>query len=139
MSQNAFFVMLKPDALSRGLVGEILSRFEKRGFIFLKIKMMTPQDKNFNVVLKEHYVEFEKKSFYSTMMDFLQSDPVIILMMIGNIDTAREIVGSTIPSEAQRGTIRGDYASSLPQNLIHCSHTAEAAAREVELWSAVFE
>jgi len=135
MSVNTFFVMLKPDAVSRGLVGEILARFEKKGFKLKKMKMLSHQ----RDILEIHYQEYQEKSFYSDMIEFLCSGPIVILLMSGNIDTARVITGHKIPSEACAGSIRGDYACSLPQNLIHCSHTAEAAAKEVELWSTVFD
>lgn len=135
MSVNTFFVMLKPDAVARGLVGKIIARFEKKGFRLKKMKMLSHQ----RDILEVHYQEFEEKSFYADMIEFLCSGPIIILLMSGNIETAREIVGHKIPSEASPGSIRGDYACALPQNLIHCSHTAETAAKEVELWSRVFD
>lgn len=130
--------MLKPDTHERGLIGEIISRFEKRGFQILNLKMLDSQNPHVSVLLKAHCEAFENKSFYGDLISFLHSGPIVIMMLKGNIETAKEIVGSTIPSDAKAGSIRGDYACSLPSNLVHCSHSAEEAAAEVELWSAMF-
>lgn len=130
MTTNAFFIMIKPDAVARGLVGEIITRFERKGFKVKELRFLT----NARPYLEQHYESFKEKSFYSDLIDFLCSGPIIIGIMNGNIEAAREIVGATIPSEAKPGTIRGDYACTLPQNLIHTSHSAEEAAHEIDLW-----
>lgn len=126
--------MLKPDALRRGLVGDIFSRFEKRGFIIKQLRQLSPSSSTF----ADHYSDFRDKSFFKGMIDFLCTGPVIIAIMEGNIDTARKLVGDTVPSNAAPDSIRGMYASSLPENLIHCSHDAGVAALEVAMWAPLF-
>lgn len=131
--------MLKPDAVFRGLIGEIFSRFERKDFV---IRNMMVVDPDLSPVVREklqaHYAEFADKSFYGELMTFLCSGPIVIAILYGNIDVARQLVGSTNPSDAEAGSIRGDYACSLPRNLIHCSHSNVDAVRENELWSDIF-
>ncbi|HMP28037.1 MAG TPA: nucleoside-diphosphate kinase [Saprospiraceae bacterium] len=133
MSSTAFFVMAKPDALKRGLLGEIISRFEKRGFVLKTLKTLLPED--FKDVMDMHYGEHKEKSFYDKLIEFSTSGKICAMIWYGNIDVARKLVGATIPSEALPGTIRGDYSCSLPNNLIHCSDSPENALRELSLWA----
>lgn len=133
MSSERFFVMGKPDALKRGLLGEIISRFEKRGFVLEQLRIVNPQE--YVSLVKEHYAEHEGKTFYNPLIEFTCSGPICAMIWVGNIQVARSLIGSTLPWDAKPGTIRGDYASSLPNNLVHCSDGSESAKREVELWS----
>lgn len=132
MSSQRFFVMAKPDAVRRGLTGEIVRRFEKRGFVLDQIQIVNPVD--YDSVVKEHYIEHKGKTFYEGLINFTLSGRICLMVWSGNIQVARSLIGSTLPWDAQPGTIRGDYASSLPDNLVHCSDGPESAKREVDLW-----
>lgn len=135
MSSSLFFLMAKPDAVKRCLVGEIVSRFEQRGFTLRSFRYLTPE--KLGDILPEHYKEHFGKGFYQNLMAFSLSGPVCAMVWEGNIQVARSMVGATLPWDAVFGTIRGDYANSLPCNLVHCSDGPESAAREVELWSKI--
>jgi nucleoside-diphosphate kinase len=128
--------MAKPDALKRALLGDIIRRFEVRGFQLLQLKMV--QSKDIEDIIPLHYEEHKGKSFYLDLVRFSLSGPVCAMVWSGNIEVARLLVGSTAPQTAVPGSIRGDYACVLPENLIHCSDTPESAAREIELWSKIF-
>lgn len=130
MATSLFFVLLKPDSIRRFLVGTILERFETRGFTLRKMRMFVPTKE----VVETHYSEHQGKGFFGPLVDFTTSGPVIAMVWDGNIEVARKLVGATIPSESPPGTIRGDFACTLPNNLIHCSDSRESASREVELW-----
>lgn len=138
MSHSKFFMMIKPDGVRRGLVGKIISRFEKRGFVLLNMYMIDSNDNlsgnNKLSLLQQHYEEHSSKGFYQGLIEFMNEGSVIPMLWKGNLEVAREMIGSTIPRNALVGTIRGDYASSIPENLIHCSDGPESAAREVSIW-----
>jgi nucleoside-diphosphate kinase len=136
MSSQRFFVMAKPDAVRRGLTGEIVRRFEKRGFVLEHIHIFDPQA--WRGVIEDHYAEHKGKSFYDALIKFTLSGRICAMVWSGNIQVARSLIGSTLPWDAQPGTIRGDYASSLPENLVHCSDNPENAKREVDLWQPLF-
>lgn len=136
MTSRSFFVMAKPDAIKRALLGDIIKRFEVKGFKLLELKLVHPKD--MEDIIPQHYAEHKEKSFYIDLVKFSLSGPVCAMVWAGNIEVARLIVGSTAPQSAASGSIRGDYACVLPENLIHCSDTPESAAREIELWSKVF-
>ena len=142
MSIEKTFVMIKPDGVQRGLVGEIISRFEKAGFKIVSMKFIHV-DRDFS---KKHYNEHLEKSFYSSLEEFLVSGPVVALVIEGAkaIKRIRTIVGSTEPHSASPGTIRGDYCHitydradsknrQMP-NLIHASDSPESSNREISLW-----
>lgn len=131
MATREFFLMAKPDAVRRGLIGEIISRFEKRGFSLTRCRLFTPSQE----LVREHYKEHEGKSFYEGLVNFTLEGNVFAMIWSGNIQVARSMVGSTRPEDALPGTIRGDFSCSLPMNLVHCSDGPESATREVELWS----
>lgn len=131
---TSFCVILKPDAVKRRLVGKIFSRFEKRGFEILKVRMIDP-DEDYLSLLHEHYASHNSKSYFSGLIDFMMSGRVIVMEITGDISVARSIVGeSTVPHKFPPGSIRGDYACSIPENLIHCSENVESAQREVDIW-----
>ena len=125
-----FIVLIKPDAVQRGLIGEILSRFEKRGFRFLNMNY----GKATKGTIEKHYEEHKGKAFYDRLVDFSIAGPMVVLLVSGDIDVARKIVGETSPSLSEPGTIRGDYSCVLPFNLVHCSNTKEDANFEINLW-----
>ena len=130
MATSIFFVMIKPDGIKRRLVGKIISRFERKGFELINMKMHLPSKQ----IIEQHYLEHADKSFYEELIEFTTSGPVIPMLWKGNIEVARQIVGKTVPWDARKGTIRGDFACCLPQNLVHCSDTVESAKNETELW-----
>ena len=127
-------VLIKPDAVQRGLIGEILKRFEQRGLKIIATKMVWI-DREFT---KKHYYEHIDKPFFEELASFIEEGPLVALVIEGlkAIQVVRKIIGSTRPEEASPGTIRGDYAHFLVrgQNLVHASANEKDAKREIELW-----
>ncbi|MCL4220902.1 MAG: nucleoside-diphosphate kinase [Phycisphaerales bacterium] len=127
-------IILKPDAVQRGLMGRIISRFEDKGLQIVGMKMMTiSQD-----LAARHYEAHKAKPFYKGLVDFMTSSPVVVLAVKGNnaIAVARKMMGATFGSNAEAGTIRGDFGVSNSFNLIHGSDSPEAAERELGLFFA---
>ena len=126
------FVILKPDAVQRGLVGEILARFERRGLKFAAIKMVQVSDE----LARQHYAVHEGKPFFDGLIQYITSAPVVAMILEGSgaIALVRNTVGSTRPIEAAPGTIRGDYGIEVGRNLVHASDGPETAASEIALW-----
>ena len=125
------FVMIKPDGVQRGLVGEILSRFEKKGFKIVAAKFgVLPE-----AIVDKHYEEHLAKPFYPGMKASITSGPVFRFVLEGYnvIATVRKMNGATNPAEAAPGTVRGDYALSIGKNVIHASDAPESAAREIDI------
>ncbi len=125
------FVMIKPDGVQRGLVGEILSRFEKKGFKIAAAKFGVLSE----AVVDQHYAEHLAKPFYPGMKAYITSGPVFRFVLEGEnvIATVRKMNGATNPAEANPGTVRGDYALSIGKNVIHASDAPESAAREIAI------
>jgi nucleoside-diphosphate kinase len=125
-------VLIKPDAMRRGLAGEILRRFEQRGLELREARLVQVDD----ALAKEHYAEHAEKPFFGELVEFITSGPTLALVVEGEgaIATVRTTVGATNPAEAGPGTIRGDLALSMPDNLVHGSDSPESAAREIALW-----
>lgn len=123
-------VILKPDCIQRNLVGDIISRFEKKGLKIVGIKMMQVSD----VLLEEHYLHIKDKPFFPGIRDFMKSSPVIVMALegFGIIESLRIIVGPTKGYTADGGTIRGDYSMSTQSNLVHASDSPEAAVAEIK-------
>ena len=127
------FVILKPDAVERGLVGEILGRFERKGLSIVALEHRQLDEK----ILGKHYAEHKGKGFYGELVSFMSRGPVITIVLEGPQDTwqvARTMMGATNALLAAPGTIRGDLGRELPANLIHGSDSAESAAREIALF-----
>lgn len=126
------FLMIKPDGVQRGLIGEIVSRFEKKGFKLANAKFMTVSRE----LAEKHYEELKDKPFFGELVDFITSGPVFAMIWEGNnvISVARAMMGKTNPADAAPGTIRADYAVSVGMNIIHGSDSPENAAREIDLW-----
>jgi nucleoside-diphosphate kinase len=122
-------ILIKPDAIQRGLAGRILTRFEEKGLKLVGMKMMTLS----NDLLKEHYSHLADKPFFPGTVRFMQSTPVIALFLEGLdvVETVRRLCGITKSREAAPGTIRGDWAMSVQANLVHASDSVETAAAEV--------
>ncbi|BCJ85387.1 nucleoside-diphosphate kinase [Effusibacillus dendaii] len=126
------FLMVKPDGVQRGLIGEIVSRFEKKGFKLVNAKLMQVSRQ----LAEKHYEELKDKPFFGELVDFITSGPVFAMVWEGNnvISVSRAMMGKTNPAEAAPGTIRADYAVSVGMNIIHGSDSPENAKREIDLW-----
>ncbi|NYE57374.1 nucleoside-diphosphate kinase [Carboxydothermus ferrireducens] len=126
------FIMVKPDGVQRGLVGEIISRFEKRGFKLVGLKLMQISRE----LAETHYGEHKGKPFFEGLVNFITSGPVVAMVWEGKevIATAREMMGATNPLKALPGTIRGTYGIDVGRNVIHGSDSPESAAREIALF-----
>jgi nucleoside-diphosphate kinase len=132
MAAERTLVLVKPDAMRRGLAGEILRRFEARGLEVTDARLLTVDE----VLAKEHYAEHAEKPFFGELVEFITSGPTLALVLEGEgaIATVRTTMGATNPADAGPGTIRGDLALSMPDNLVHGSDSPESAAREIKLW-----
>lgn len=122
-------VILKPDALQRGLIGEIVTRLERKGLKLLGIKMMSLD----SAILQSHYAHIVDKPFYSGIEDFMKSSPVVVMAWEGYecVESVRTLVGATNPRQADAGTIRGDLAIGQGRNLIHASDSKDSGAEEI--------
>jgi nucleoside-diphosphate kinase len=125
-------VLVKPDAVRRGLVGEILARFERKGLVVeaLELRTMDP------TLADQHYADHVEKAFYPPLKEFMTSGPLVALVLTGDnvIDVVRAMIGATDGRKAAAGTIRGDFSLSNRENLVHASDSPESAARELALW-----
>jgi len=132
MALESTFVMIKPDAVQRGLVGEILSRFERKG---LKVKAMRLEMADPKVVEK-HYEVHKGKPFYAPLVKYILSGPVVPMMVEGEsaIAVSRALMGATNPVQGKPGEIRFDYAQTIGRNIIHGSDSEKTAAFEIGLW-----
>ena len=126
------FFMIKPDGVQRNLVGEIISRVEAKGFSITKIKMMTISKE----LAEQHYGEHKDKPFFSDLVSFIMSGPVVAMQVEGEnvVLQIRNLMGATNPSESTPGSIRGDLATELDKNVVHGSDSVESAERELELF-----
>jgi len=125
-------ILIKPDAVRRNLAGEILVRIEARGFVVRAGRLLTAD----RALGEVHYAEHREKPFFGELVDFITSGPTWALAVEGEgaIATMRKTIGATNPANAEPGTIRGDLAVSMPDNLVHGSDSPESAAREIALW-----
>ncbi|HYF77187.1 MAG TPA: nucleoside-diphosphate kinase [Symbiobacteriaceae bacterium] len=126
------FVMVKPDGVQRGLVGEVISRFERRGLKLVAAKLMTVSRE----LAEEHYGEHKAKPFFPSLVNFITSGPVMAMVWEGPnaIAMIRKTMGATNPANAEPGTIRADLACDMSYNIVHGSDGVESAAREIGLW-----
>jgi nucleoside-diphosphate kinase len=126
------FVMIKPDAHARRLSGEILSRFERRGFAIRGMKLLRVTREQ----AAQHYAEHEGKPFYPDLVEFITSAPVVAMVLEGPaaVSTVRTMMGATNPLDSAPGTIRGDYALEIGENAVHGSDSVESADREVPIY-----
>jgi nucleoside-diphosphate kinase len=125
-------VLIKPDAVSRGLVGEILARFERKG-----LTIETLESRTMDATLSDqHYADHVSKAFYPPLKEFMTSGPLVALVLSGDnvIEVVRAMIGVTDGRKAAAGTIRGDFSLSNRENLVHASDSPESAARELALW-----
>ena len=126
------FLMVKPDGVERRLVGEIIRRFENKGFTLAGLKMLTPTRE----MAEAHYAVHRGKPFFEGVVGFISSGPVVAMVWEGEdvVALARRVIGATKPADSTPGTIRGDYASTIEQNLIHGSDSVENAQTEIGIW-----
>ena len=125
-------ILVKPDAFQRGLTGEIIARFENKGLKIVAAKHMTVTEE----LAKQHYAEHEGKPFFGELVDFITSGPLLALVFDGDeaITAARQVIGATNPLEAAPGSIRGDFAIAVGQNMVHGSDSVESGRREAALF-----
>lgn len=126
------FLMIKPDGVQRGLVGEIIRRFETKGFTLVGMKFMSVDRQ----LAEQHYEVHQERPFFKGLVDFITSSPVVAMVWQGEgvVASARKIIGATNPLAAEPGTIRGDFGVNVGRNLIHGSDAQETAQREIALW-----
>lgn len=126
------FIILKPDAVQRGLIGEIISRFERRGLKMVALKMVDVSKE----LAEEHYAVHAERPFYNSLVSYITSGPVVAMVLEGTdaIAAVRNTVGATKPAEAAPGTIRADFGLEIGRNLVHASDGTDTAASEIALW-----
>jgi len=132
LAAESTLVLIKPDAVERKLAGEILARFEQRGLELRAAKLLTVDRE----LAEEHYAEHKEKPFFGELVEFITSAPTLALVLEGAsaISVVRTTMGATNPTDAAPGTIRGDLALAMPNNLVHGSDSPESAQREIALW-----
>ena len=125
-------ILVKPDAFARGLTGEILARFERKGLRIVAMRHLTMD----RALAEQHYAEHQGKGFYEELVSFITSAPLVALVLEGQdvVVAARQLIGATNPLEAATGSIRGDFALEVGQNMVHGSDAPESAQREVGLF-----
>jgi len=133
--QNSFertFVMIKPDGVQKRLVGEIITRFERKGLYLVQSKVLIPSES----ILKEHYAALSDKPFFNDLVSGMQKGQVVPMVWEGTnaVQVARDLMGATSPMNAGPGTIRGDYGMFVGKNVIHGADSVESAVREIKIW-----
>jgi len=125
-------ILVKPDAFARGLTGEIIARFERKGLRIVALEQRTLDE----ATARQHYAEHEGKPFFGELVEFITSGPLVAMVLEGQdaVKAARQVIGATNPLEAAPGSIRGDFAVEVGQNLVHGSDSEESAAREAALF-----
>ena len=130
MSQT--LILVKPDAFERGLTGEVIARFERKGLQLVALKQMQADEKIANV----HYEEHTEKPFFGELVEFITRGELVAMVLEGPnaVAAARQVIGATDPLEADAGSIRGEFATELTFNLVHGADSAESAEREIGIW-----
>jgi nucleoside-diphosphate kinase len=125
-------ILVKPDAFERGLTGEVLGRFERKGLRIVALKLLTADEE----IANRHYAEHTDKPFFGELVEFITGGPLVAAVFEGieAVSAARQLIGATNPIDAAPGSIRGDYAVEVTFNLVHGSDSDESAAREIEIW-----
>lgn len=126
------FVMIKPDGVQRGLVGEIIKRFEQKGFRLVALKLRQASE----ALLSEHYADLSKKPFFPGLVAYMASGPVCCMVWegLGAVATGRKMLGETRPADSAPGTIRGDFCLQVGRNICHGSDSVDSAKKEIALW-----
>jgi nucleoside-diphosphate kinase len=125
-------ILVKPDAFERGLTGEVIARFERKGLRLVAMRQMVVDEGLAN----RHYAEHTEKPFFGELISFITRGPLVAMVLEGDkaVEAARQVIGATDPIEASPGSIRGDFATEVTFNLVHGSDSDESATREIELW-----
>jgi nucleoside-diphosphate kinase len=125
-------ILVKPDAFSRGLTGEVIARFERKGLRIVELRLMTMD----HDLAERHYAEHTDKPFFGDLVEFITSGPLVAMVVQGYeaVTAARQVIGATNPLEAAPGSLRGDYGLEVQTNLVHGSDSPESAAREIALF-----
>ncbi len=125
-------ILVKPDAFARGLTGEVVARFERKGLTIVALKRMKVE----RATAEEHYAEHSEKPFFGELVDFITGGPLVAMVLEGHeaVSAARQVIGSTNPLEASPGSIRGDFGLEVQTNLVHGSDSPESAARETRIF-----
>src|SRR5271157_1227317 len=125
-------ILVKPDAFARGLTGEIIARFERKGLRIVAMRHMTVSSE----LAERHYAEHAERPFFGELVEFITSGPIVAMVLEGTqaVTAARQVIGATDPLEAQNGSIRGDFAVEVGRNMVHGSDSAESAVRESALF-----
>ena len=132
MAIEKTLILAKSDAVARGLVGEVISRFEKRGYTIAAMKVLVCDEAR----AKAHYAEHDGKPFFKGLVEYITSAPIVAMVIEGSdaIEGCRSTIGATNPIKSAPGSIRGDYGQTIGRNLVHGSDSAESAAREISIW-----
>ena len=132
MHQERTFIAIKPDGVQRGFISEIIGRFETKGFKLVALKQLIPSRE----LAQKHYAVHKERPFFNDLVNFISSGPVVAMVWEGEgvISSARKMIGSTKPLEAEPGTIRGDLAVNIGRNIIHGSDGYDTASSEINLW-----
>ena len=125
-------ILVKPDAFERGLTGEVIARFERKGLKLAAAKLMTADE----AIANEHYAEHSEKPFFGELVEFITGGPLVALVLDGPnaVPAARQLIGATDPVEADAGSIRGQFGTEVTFNLVHGSDSDESAEREIGIW-----
>ena len=125
-------ILVKPDAFARNLTGEIIARFERKGLRIAALRLLTVDED----LARRHYAEHDGKPFFGELVEFITSGPLVAMVLEGDqaVTAARQVIGATNPIEASPGSIRGDFAIAVGQNMVHGSDSSESAAREAGLF-----
>ncbi|PHJ15225.1 nucleoside diphosphate kinase [Cystoisospora suis] len=131
-NQERTYIMVKPDGVQRGLVHEVLKRFEQRGYKLVGLKMKSPSHE----LLEEHYSDLKTKPFFPGLISYMTSGPVVCMVWEGMdvVKQGRRMLGETRPLESNPGTLRGDFCIDVGRNLVHGSDSVESANKEINLW-----
>jgi nucleoside-diphosphate kinase len=132
MATERTLILVKPDAFERGLTGEVIARFERKGLKLVAMKLMQADEELANT----HYEEHTDKPFFGELVSFITGGPLVAIVMEGEnaVNAARQVIGATDPIEADAGSIRGEFATEVTFNLVHGSDSSESAEREIALW-----
>ena len=132
MATERTLILVKPDAFERGLTGEVIARFEHKGFRLVALTLMQADEP----LAQVHYEEHTDKPFFGELVDFITRGPLVAMILEGAnaIDAARQVIGSTDPLDADAGSIRGEFATEVTFNLVHGSDSPESAEREIGIW-----
>jgi nucleoside-diphosphate kinase len=125
-------ILVKPDAFERGLTGEVIARFERKGLTLSALKLFVADEE----IANRHYAEHTEKPFFDELVTFITRGPLVAMVLEGNdaVAAARQVIGATNPLEAGAGSIRGEYATEITYNLVHGADSSESAEREIAIW-----